>query len=246
MAFLVGLRSPGSFFGFVLGVIKGDPGDSTHPWRTRGEQGRGQGRSTEMSASAATGKGKEGVENMMERMNLIDRESAKLVVDDQHGNQGEPIVAVVGKVLHRRVLHVNTIAEALRPAWGNSRGLSFSSAGDNMFVARFEGKRDWDRIFEGGPWMVGKHAVVLQIFYESQMPSDLKFEMIQIWARVINLPFNLRRSPWPQKIAQLLGKVMRVDVDSKGFAYGKALRTRVWINVKEPLMRYVLSNTGRS
>uniref|UniRef100_A0A8R7UE07 Uncharacterized protein n=1 Tax=Triticum urartu TaxID=4572 RepID=A0A8R7UE07_TRIUA len=56
----------------------------------------------------ATGKEKEGVEKMM---NPMDRESAKLVVDDQEEEQGEPIVAVVGKVLH-----VNTITDALRPA----------------------------------------------------------------------------------------------------------------------------------
>lgn len=69
-----------------------------------------------MASSAAVGKEKEGVEKMMERMNLTDRESAKLVVDDQEEEQGEPIVAVVGKVLKRRVLHVNTITDALCPA----------------------------------------------------------------------------------------------------------------------------------
>lgn len=175
-------------------------------------------------ASGTAGKEKERVEKMMERMNLTDRESVKLVVDDQEEVQGDPILAVVGKVLNRRILHVNTIADALRPAWGNVRGLNFSSVGDNLFMASFEGKRDRDRIFEGGPWMVGKHAVVLEIFDVRARPSDLKFEMLQIWARVINLPFNLRCHPWPGRIAKLMGKVIKVDVDAKGFAYGEALR----------------------
>ncbi|KAE8804200.1 hypothetical protein D1007_19771 [Hordeum vulgare] len=167
------------------------------------------------------------MEKMMEKMNLADRESVKLVVDDEEEMQGGPILGVVGKVLNRRVLHVNTIEEALRPTWGNMRGLSFSPGGDNLFLASFEGKRERDRILEGGSWMVGKHAVVLEIFDARARPSDLKFEMMQIWARVINLPFNLRCPPWPERIAKLVGKVIRVDVDAKGFAFGEALRARV-------------------
>ncbi|KAE8770839.1 hypothetical protein D1007_57331 [Hordeum vulgare] len=198
------------------------------------------------SSSTNAAKEKEGMEKMMEKMNLTDRESAKLVVDDEEEMQGESILGVVGKVLNKRVLHVNTIAEALRPAWGNVRGLCFSPAGDNMFLASFEGKRERDMIFEGGPWMVGKHAVVLEIFDARARPFDLNFEMMQIWARVINLPFNLRCPPWTKRIAKLVGKVIRVDVDAKGFAFGEALRARVWINVNEPLMRWVRLESAKT
>ncbi|KAE8769561.1 hypothetical protein D1007_58861 [Hordeum vulgare] len=137
-----------------------------------------------VSSSTNAAKEKEGMEKMMEKMNLTDRESAKLVVDDEEEMQGELILGVAGKVLNRRVLHGT--------------------------------------------------------------PSDLKFEMMQIWARVINLPFNLRCPPWPEGIAKLVGKVIRVDVDAKGFAFGEALRARVWINVNEPLMRWVRLESAKT
>lgn len=135
-----------------------------------------------MATSFTTGKEMEGVEKMMERMNLTERKSAKLIVDDPEEAPGDLIWDVVGKVLHRRTLHVDTIVDALCPAWGNQRGLSLSSVGDNIFVANLEGKRDIARIFEGGPWMVGNQAVVLEIFHIRLRPLDLKFEMLQIWA----------------------------------------------------------------
>lgn len=94
---------------------------------------------------------------------------------------------MIGKLLYRKFLHVNTIAEALRPAWGNRRGLNFHLVGKNLFVANLKDQRDRDRIFGGGLWMVGKHAVILEVFDCRSRPSDWKFEKLQIWARVINL-----------------------------------------------------------
>ena len=85
-----------------------------------------------------------------------------------------------------------------------------------MFVANLETKRDRDRIWEGGPWTVGKHAVVLVKFDFRSNPDDWKFDQMQIWARVTKLPYNLRCPPWPRKIADLLGYVVKVDTDAKG------------------------------
>ena len=42
-----------------------------------------------------------------------------------------------------------------------------------------------------------------------------------------------------RKDSKTSGKVIVVYVDAQGFAYGEALRTQAWINVPEPLMRWV-------
>ena len=91
-----------------------------------------------------------------------------------------------GKVLHRKIFHIQTIANALRPAWGNPRGLFFRPVGENTFVADFENRRDRDRVREGSPWHVSKHAVVLEDFDACMRPSVLKFDKLQLWARVPN------------------------------------------------------------
>lgn len=106
-----------------------------------------------------------GMENMMERTNLADGESTKLVVDDTKEDGGAPVWVVIGKIPHRRVLHFNTIVEALRPVRGNPTVLTFSSVGDNMFVAHLEGQRDRGRIWEGSPLMAGKHAGGVRDFF---------------------------------------------------------------------------------
>ena len=74
--------------------------------------------------------------------------------------------------------------------------------------------------------MVGKHAVVLEIFDSRSRLTDWKFEKLQVRASVINLPLNLRYLPWLKKISVMLEEVIKVDVDAKGFAFGELLRAR--------------------
>ena len=182
----------------------------------------------------------EKLEDMLEKLDLTEKEKVTLVVDDEQTAVEEVrMYALIGKVLYRRVLHVNTISDALRLAWGNPRGLSFRPAGDNVFVAQFEQSRDRERILEGGPWTVGKHCVVLEVFNIRSRPSDLRFARLRVWVRVINLPFHTLCPPWPRKIAALIGDVIQIDADARGYAWGDCLRARIWINVHEPLMRWV-------
>jgi uncharacterized lipoprotein YajG len=43
-----------------------------------------------------------------------------------------------------------------------------------------------------------------------------------------------------------VGKVDKMDVDSKGFAIGGALRVRVWVEVNQSLNRWVQVESGRT
>ncbi|KAM0855627.1 hypothetical protein ACQ4PT_049646 [Festuca glaucescens] len=56
------------------------------------------------------------------------------------------------------------------------------------------GKRDRDRVWTGLPWHVSKNAVILSEFEDCMKPSELKFDRLSLWARIINLPFNLRHA----------------------------------------------------
>lgn len=139
------------------------------------------------------------------KMEITDEEATPLVIDDlEEGTQEKWMLA--GKVLHRHTLHIQMISNALRPAWGNPKGLFFKPAGENIFVAEFASQRDRDRVGEGSPWHVSKNAVILSEFDDCTRPSELKFDRLQLWARVLNLPFNLRAEPWSTAIAHQIDK----------------------------------------
>ena len=90
------------------------------------------------------------MEEAMGKLDLTEEEATPLVLDDIDEGARQTW-AIARKVLNRNLLHIQMISNALRPAWGNPRGLAFRPVGKNTFVAEFETQRDRDRVWEGSP-----------------------------------------------------------------------------------------------
>ena len=86
------------------------------------------------------------LEEALGKLDISKEEATPLVIDDR--TDGGPVKwLLAGKVLHRNHFHIHTITNALRPAWGNPKGLNFKSVGENTFVAEFANQRDQDRVW---------------------------------------------------------------------------------------------------
>ncbi|KAE8786379.1 hypothetical protein D1007_39829 [Hordeum vulgare] len=87
------------------------------------------------------------MEEAMGKLDLTEEEATPLVLNDiEEGAKQQ--WALARKVLHRHRLHIQTISNALRPTWGNPRGLVFRPAGENTFVAEFQSKLDHGRVWK--------------------------------------------------------------------------------------------------
>lgn len=81
-----------------------------------------------MASSSATG-GQKGVSSLspksartrlaeaLGKLEITEEEATPLMIDDRDQG-GQPKWALTGKVLYRNTLHLQTISNALRPAWG--------------------------------------------------------------------------------------------------------------------------------
>jgi hypothetical protein len=78
-----------------------------------------------------------------------------------------------------------------------------------MFVAEFATRRDRDCVWAGSPWHVSKNAVILSELEDCMKPSELKFDWLQLWARIKNFPFNLRGKKWWLPIAHQIDKTAK-------------------------------------
>jgi hypothetical protein len=169
-----------------------------------------------MAATVTSGLGgssaRDRVEQMMANLRLTNAESKAVVIDDVEDLAlVDPERSFVGKVLAPKVFHIQTISAAMRPAWGNPKGLLLNPAGDNLFIAKFGSKGDRDRVMEGSPWMVGKHAVLMKKYDAEVQPQD-----VAIWARILSLPNRLMNSTRGKVIAESIGVVKRIEADSLG------------------------------
>ena len=68
---------------------------------------------------------------------------------------------------------------------------------------------------------------------------------MEIWARILNLPFGWMNERRGSRAAGLIGPVKKLDVDADGEASGPFLRARVAIEVDKPLRRGVMLQTDR-
>ena len=73
-------------------------------------------------------------------------------------------------------------------------------------------------------------------------PDEVKFDRLQVWARVLNLPYNLRDDAWSLPSAQMIDKNTHI---AKFDHIGGYLRTRVTIDVEKPLRRWILIDSAR-
>lgn len=132
-------------------------------------------------SGGSPGKAKENDADLLLKLNLTEEEEAILDFRDDEGEAAPPVMkwAVVGKVLSPSTVNVSTVRSAIRPAWGNPHGLKIRAIGEkteNMFVAELGSKVEMERIMAGSPWMVGRHAVILQPYDERLSVSEIVFD----------------------------------------------------------------------
>jgi hypothetical protein len=149
-----------------------------------------------MAAAGGGSKGVDGVSlnpnvtDLLRRLNLTEEEEAITnFTEDGEVEEPSPVEwAIVGKVLSSVPIHMNTVRSAMKPAWGNPVGLKFRAIGekaDNLFVAEFGCSADMERALAGTPWMVGRYAVILQNYDEKLSASEIVFDRMEIWVRIL-------------------------------------------------------------
>jgi hypothetical protein len=132
----------------------------------------------------------------------------------------------VGKVISPSTPNKSTILGALKPAWGNPYGLKLrpiEEKTDNLFVAELGCKEDRDRILSASPWIFGKYSVILREYDDKLKPSEIRFDRMEIWARLLDVPLGWMNKHRGARAMGLLGKVVKMYVDEDGKASGPFL-----------------------
>jgi hypothetical protein len=187
----------------------GGGGVSTEPLRP--EKGKAAAGGAAAEAEGSSSKGDQ-MESLMSRLQLTMVESEVVVLEDEDDlEMVDPNRSFVGKVLAPNALHIQTIRSAMRPAWGNPKGLVLNPAGVNLFIAEFGLKADRERVMDGSPWRVGKHAVLMKHYDANIRPQDVIFDRLTLWVRILALPNRLMNVHRGMEISKNIGLVKKVE-----------------------------------
>jgi hypothetical protein len=171
---------------------------------------------------------------------LTEKEASGLVIRGvDSARVPRPRWAVVGKVCSPRKLIIGALERAMQRAWGLHSQAHFKDIGDNRFVVRFDSEGDWKHALRNGPWQFDFNVVLLKDFDGAVRPSEMVFDSMDIWVRVLDLPMDMMNRVYGEMIGSWIGKFISVDVDEDGMAWGEELRIRVAVRVDQPLIRGV-------
>lgn len=113
-------------------------------------------------------------------------------------------------------------------------------------MAEFGSSSDMERALAGTPWMVGRHAIILQNYDKKLSASEIVFDRMEVWARILDLPLGWMNQARGFHAMSLIGQVVKMDVDADGKASGAFLRARVAIEIAKPVWRGVLLRMSKN
>ncbi|KAE8787644.1 hypothetical protein D1007_38468 [Hordeum vulgare] len=145
---------------------------------------------------------------------------------------------LIGKACTPRAMNFGAPERSLRRAWGLHHDAQFRDLRNNLFLVHFGGEGNWKHARNNGPWQFDFNVLILKDYDGKTRPSEMIFDTVEVWVRVEDLPLDRRTKEFGEVLGNWLGEVVKVDVESDGFAKGKYLRVRAKISVYEPLVQY--------
>lgn len=144
---------------------------------------------------------------------------------------------MIGKLLIDRTVSKDIVRTTLIKGRRPSRNLSFKVIGENLFLLDFQHEWDRIRVLEGRPWVFEGSLFSVDEFDGVTPPASIDFEMVSFWVRMYNLSLACMEEDVGHQIGSTMGIVEAIDTDEEGIGWGKFLRVRVKVDLKQPISR---------
>lgn len=82
---------------------------------------------------------------------------------------------------------------------------------NDYFLIRFGEESDLFRIFEGGPWGILDHYLIMQRWRPKFFPFEDEFKRVAVWIRVLGLPIEYYNKHILWRIGERLGQTIKID-----------------------------------
>lgn len=112
---------------------------------------------------------------------------------------------------------------------------------DGRFILNFEAEGDRLHVLRAGPWHYRNDAVIFAAFNGKGNACDVKLDVIQVWAQIHGLPYELKSVDMGWELGRKLGTVVAV-AHKKKMIVDKHLRVRVDMPVLQPFKEYIITN----
>lgn len=118
------------------------------------------------------------------------------------------------------------------------KGAAVKHIVDNVFVIKFNHTLDYKKALGGCPWVLDRHALILEPIDPSTKPENQELTRLPIVARVSNLSLPNRSEHVARLLGNSLGWFAEIPKESDSF-YTPYFRIKIMVDVSKPLKRGV-------
>ncbi|EPS73023.1 hypothetical protein M569_01734 [Genlisea aurea] len=172
-------------------------------------------------------------------ISLTEAEISPVVFPDGTGatNEEDTGLYLVWKVLHPRPINPETVSKQMHKAFNPLKELTVKFLGDNKFLFRFEHLGDCLNVEERSPWHFENHLLFLNRVPLGSHAGSVALNPCLFSVQIHNLPFLSFPSGVGDTLGNRIGKFVHAELDAKGRSSIAALRMRVAIDIRKPLIR---------
>ncbi|KAJ1408029.1 hypothetical protein SESBI_23885 [Sesbania bispinosa] len=118
--------------------------------------------------------------------------------------------AILVKLLGKR-LGMKFLRQRLIKLWQPEGGMDMIDLENDYFLIRFSNMADVSRVFEGGPWMILDHYLMIRKWHPEFFPSQDEFKRVAVWVRIPGLPIEYYDKHILWRIGSSLGFMLKID-----------------------------------
>lgn len=124
---------------------------------------------------------------------------------------------LVGKLLTSRTIVSGIIKNTFSNAWRTNLNFSVDSLGRNVYLFKFDAKKDKEMVLKLGPWLFDNTLLVLEDQKVNLRLSQLPFNKAAFWIWLIYIPLKFQNKFMAKKLSEAFGEFLKVDCDQDNF-----------------------------
>ncbi|KAH1107992.1 hypothetical protein J1N35_011760 [Gossypium stocksii] len=148
---------------------------------------------------------------------------------------------VVLKLLGRNI-GFSVLQNKIYNLWRPSKPMHLMDIENGYFLVKFQNKVDYERVLSEGPWIIFGQYLTVQPWTLGFDPFQAFPSVVMAWIRFPSLPGYLYNHKIITEIGGMVGKVVKLDMNTDNRARGRFARMAVYIDLEKPLVLHLLIN----
>ncbi|KAL4284955.1 hypothetical protein GQ457_16G014950 [Hibiscus cannabinus] len=141
---------------------------------------------------------------------------------------------VIVRLLGRNI-SCETLLNRLHALWKPKGEIQLIDLENNYFLVRLEDMRDYEVVLTEGPWTIFGNYLTVQPRSRSFSTDEKHPSQVIVWVRLLGLPYRYYCKALFRRIAQVVGKVVKVDYNTQVGERGKFARLAIMVDLNKPL-----------